>query len=155
MLFFKLFIVICGGSSKVICAFLLLRQNQNLTLFMVFKVEKRHYRPLHTVVNQSCASLKGMFAKNERVYRLTAKNDRFWSLLILLLSVSSIRRKLLKWLILINIVSIQIQKVFYNFLIIDATDISKISSNQKRLFFAVSLHPLSFFANIPFKERFA
>ena len=38
----------------------------------------------------------GVFAKNERGYRLTAKNNRFWSLLILLLSVASIRRKLLK-----------------------------------------------------------
>ena len=41
-------------------------------------------------------SLKGVFAKNERGYRLNAKNKRFWSLLILLLSVASIRRKLLK-----------------------------------------------------------
>ena len=40
--------------------------------------------------------LKGVFAKNERGYRLTAKNKRFWSLLILLLSVASISRKLLK-----------------------------------------------------------
>ena len=38
----------------------------------------------------------GVFAKNERGYSLTAKNTRFWSLLILLLSVASIRRKLLK-----------------------------------------------------------
>ena len=29
-------------------------------------------------------------------YRLTAKNKRFWSLLILLLSVASLMRKLLK-----------------------------------------------------------
>jgi len=41
-------------------------------------------------------SLKGVFLKNERGYRLTAKNKRFWWLLILLLSVASIRRKLLK-----------------------------------------------------------
>ena len=40
--------------------------------------------------------LKGVFAKNERGYRLNAINKRFWSLLILLLSVASIRRKLLK-----------------------------------------------------------
>ena len=37
--------------------------------------------------------------------------------------------------------------VFNNFLLIDGTDRSKISSDQKRLFFFVSLHPLSFFAN--------
>ena len=35
-----------------------------------------------------------MFAKSERGYRLTEKNKRFWSLLILLFSVASIRRKL-------------------------------------------------------------
>ena len=39
--------------------------------------------------------------------------------------------------------------VFNNFLHIDAR--SKISSDQKRLFIAVSLYPLSFFANTPFK----
>ena len=38
-----------------------------------------------------------------------------------------------------------------NFLLIDATDRNKISSDQKRLFFDVSLYPLSFFANTPFK----
>ena len=36
------------------------------------------------------------FAKNERGYRLTAINNRFWSLLIFFLSVASIMRKLLK-----------------------------------------------------------
>ena len=40
--------------------------------------------------------------------------------------------------------------VFNNFLLIDATDRSKISSDQKCVFFAVSLYPLSFFANTPF-----
>ena len=41
--------------------------------------------------------------------------------------------------------------VFNNFLLIDATDRSKISSDQKRFFIALSLFPLSFFANTPFK----
>ena len=40
--------------------------------------------------------LNGVFAKNERGYRLNAIKKRFESLLILLLSVASIRRKLLK-----------------------------------------------------------
>ena len=40
--------------------------------------------------------------------------------------------------------------VFNNFLLIDATDRSKISSDQKRFFIALSLYPLSFFANTPF-----
>ena len=39
-----------------------------------------------------------------------------------------------------------------NFLIIDATDRRKISSDQKRLFIAVSLYPVSFFTNTPFKK---
>ena len=41
---------------------------------------------------------------------------------------------------------------FNNFLLIDATDRSKISSDQKRLFFALSLYPLSFFAKTPLKR---
>ena len=40
--------------------------------------------------------------------------------------------------------------VFINFLLIDATDRSKISSDQKRFFIALSVYPLSFFANTPF-----
>ena len=47
-----------------------------------------------------------------------------------------------------------VQVVFYNFFLIDATDRSKISSDQKRLFFAVCLYPLSFLANTPFKLAF-
>ena len=43
--------------------------------------------------------------------------------------------------------------VFNNFLFIDATDRSKISGDQKRFFIALSLYPLSFFANTPFKQK--
>ena len=42
--------------------------------------------------------------------------------------------------------------VFNNFLLIDTTDKSKISSDQKRFFIALSLYPLSFVANTPFNE---
>jgi len=49
-------------------------------------------------------------------------------------------------------VSYSLWDVFNNFLLIDATDRSKISSDQKRFFIALSLFPLSFFANTPFKE---
>ena len=45
--------------------------------------------------------------------------------------------------------------VFNNFLLIDATDRSKISSDQKRFFIALSLYPLSFFVNTPFKLKFS
>jgi len=41
--------------------------------------------------------------------------------------------------------------VFNNFLLIDVADRSNISSDQKRLFFAVIIYPLSFLANTPFK----
>ncbi len=50
-----------------------------------------HRKPLNIIW-----ILKGVFAKNERGYKLIVKNNRFWSVLILLLSVGSIRRKLLK-----------------------------------------------------------
>ena len=49
-----------------------------------------------SVQNPQILPLKVVFAKNERGYRFTAINNRFWSLLILLLSVASIRRKFLK-----------------------------------------------------------
>ena len=44
--------------------------------------------------------------------------------------------------------------VFKNFLLTDATDRNKISSDQKRFFIAFSLYPLSFFVNTPFKSYF-
>ena len=53
---------------------------------------------------------KGSVCKKERGFRLTAKNTRFSSLLILLLSFASIKRKLLKRRIMKNVASIQIQK---------------------------------------------
>ena len=46
--------------------------------------------------------------------------------------------------------SYSVLDVFNNFLLIDATDRSKINSDQKRFFIALSLYPLSFFANTPF-----
>ena len=43
--------------------------------------------------------------------------------------------------------------VFNKFLLIDATYRSKISSDQKRFFIALSLYPLSFFAKNPFNFK--
>ena len=43
-------------------------------------------------------------------------------------------------------------KLFGIRLLIDATDRSKISSDQKRFFIALSLYPLSFFANTLFNS---
>ena len=48
--------------------------------------------------------------------------------------------------------SYSVWDVLNNFLLIDATDRSKISSDQKHFFIALSLYPLTFFANTPFKE---
>ena len=42
-------------------------------------------------------------------------------------------------------------ELFLTIFSLDSTDRSKISTDQKRLFFAVSLYPLLFFANTPFK----
>jgi len=44
--------------------------------------------------------------------------------------------------------------VFNNFLFIDATDRSKISSDQRRFFIALGIYPLTFFAKSPFKRNF-
>ena len=49
--------------------------------------------------------------------------------------------------------SYSVWDVFNNFSLIDATDRSKISSDQKRFFIALNLYPLSFFANTPFKRQ--
>ena len=43
--------------------------------------------------------------------------------------------------------------VFIKFLLIDATDRSKTSSDQTSFYIALSLYPLSFFANTPFKAK--
>ena len=51
---------------------------------------------LYTGLTTKDKTLKGVFTKNERGYRLNAIKKRFLSLVILLLSVASIRRKLIK-----------------------------------------------------------
>ena len=43
-------------------------------------------------------------------------------------------------------------RFFSNFLLVDQTDRSKISSDHYRIFFDMSLYPLLFFANTPFKK---
>ena len=48
-------------------------------------------------------------------------------------------------------ISYSVWDVINNFLLIDATDRSKISSDQKSFFIASSLYPLSIYANTPFK----
>ena len=108
-----------------------------------------------------------MFAKNERGYRLYAikkalliatnftsiccvykeKIDLFEIKLILYGLSSMLQFSQFIWSL-----SYSVWDVFNNFLLIDATDRSKISCDQKRFFIALSLYPLSFFANTPFKN---
>ena len=53
----------------------------------------------------------------------------------------------------VRALSYSVLVVFNNFLLIDATtDRSKIISDQKRFFIALSLYPLSFFVNTHFKK---
>ena len=73
-------------------------------------------------------------------YRLYYLNDLFEMKLIFLRSKSYVA------IFSISMdASYSVWDVFNNFLLIDATDRSKISSDQKRFFI-----PLSFFANTPF-----
>ena len=55
-----------------------------------------NFKLVCAIFNEYWWDIKGSDHKNERGYRLNAIKKRFLSLLILLLSVASIRRKLLK-----------------------------------------------------------
>ena len=127
----------CGFPLKIACGLLTtetikeiarVRQFSNDDIFhIVYKIRFKAYR---------CESiyilfLKEVFAKNERGYRLPTNNKRFWSLLILQFSQFGWMLRYSVW------------AVFNNYLLIDATDRSKISSHQKRLFLAVCIPPLN------------
>ena len=77
---------------------LLLATNLNLVIPITLQSDGINlwYLKLWVFYLTEFIQLKGVFAKNERGYRRNAKNKRFWSLQILLLSVASIRRKLVK-----------------------------------------------------------
>ena len=84
-------------------------------IFEIFQIWIIFYNIFHSYTPENMYSntafdftFKGGFAKNEREYRLKSKNYQWWTLWILLLSVNSIRRKLLKWFIRKSIESIQI-----------------------------------------------
>ena len=66
----------------------------NFNLFYFWRMNINYYIPKGWI--WFIAFLKWVFAKNEGGYRFHPIKNRFWSLLILLLSVVSIRRKLLK-----------------------------------------------------------
>ncbi len=90
-------VIMTNGIRKV-------RQGVNIFYKIILDSCKIHLRQILVHGTDSLNSrlsngfwfLKGVFAKNERGYRFNAIKKRFWSLLILLLSVASIRRKLLK-----------------------------------------------------------
>ena len=87
-----------------------------------------------------------MWLKKNDDYRLQYLNDLFeikWIFYRL--------SRMLQFSEFVWALSLSVWDVFNNFLLIDATDRSKISSDQKRFFIALSLYPLSFFANTPFK----
>ena len=92
----------------------------------IFVMLTHRYRLLWKVayIFKSGLTLKGVFAKNVRGYTLNAIKKRFWSLLILLLSIASIRRKLLKTINSEERSVIQIQK-----------DAATFNSDRKQLFF--------------------
>ena len=80
--FFELFFYFLHICNPFFSKFLITSQSEEFQWY--FKVL---IRPVQK------STLKGVFAKYERGYRLTAKNKCFWSLL---LSVASLKRKLLK-----------------------------------------------------------
>ena len=129
--------------------------------------------------------LKGVFAKNERGYRLDERGYRLMKYQLFTNASKNNWRLLFvisewfvydtSWMLhlfeFVWALRSSVLVVFNNFLLIDATDRSKISnqkrffialdatdrskiSDQKRFFFTeLSLYPLSFFANSPFKTE--
>ena len=90
-----------GDTNKKIISFVKHFMKNNISLKekeLRQKVKSNKCNKLWSAQKIDChaTKLKGVFAKNERGYRLMAKNYSFWSLLILLLSVASVRIKLLK-----------------------------------------------------------
>ena len=67
--------------------------NQNISMLSNFRVKPSPDFGILSYINNN---IKGNVCKNERGYRHSAKNNHFWLLLILLLSVASLRRKWLK-----------------------------------------------------------
>ena len=109
-------------------------------VFMSYKLKNQCHLSIFSLNLEKIHILKGVLAKNEREYRLTSKNSRWWLLLILPLYVASIRRKLLK-------TSFGLRR--FNFLHIDETDKSNFSGNQQKNFFNVSLYPFQFLRTLP------
>ena len=73
-----------------------MKSNDFLSNFIANFLREKIDEKRITIFFLGCSILKGVLAKNVRGYRHTAKSKRLWSLLIILPSVVSIRRKLLK-----------------------------------------------------------
>ena len=101
--------------------------------------------------------LKGVFAKNQNYYEISTIYECVEKQSMTIIWIIKLIFNDSSWMLHLSefvwTLSSSVWVVFINFLLIDATDISKISSDQKRFFFAGSLYPLSFFANTPFKIK--
>jgi len=96
--------------------------------------------------------LKGVFAKNERGLAAKKYVCNIWMVCLELNWFVYDPSWMLHLSEFVWTLRSSVWVVFNNFLLIDATDRSTISSDQKRLFFAVNLYPHSFFVNTPFKH---
>ena len=105
--------------------------------------------------------MKGVFAKNERGYRLNAIKKCFWSLPKLKFELKFHNILYFSWSesffwkhlflfrgFLTMKTTFSVWVVFNNFLLVDATD-----RRLEAIKSALSLYPLSFFANTPFNTR--
>ena len=90
----------CSRDEKKLEAFLNIHKKSlrvaDMKIFLPFTINLDPY--LKKIIKEEVrfSTLKGVFAKNKRGYRLTSNWIWWWLLLTLLLSVESIRRKGLK-----------------------------------------------------------
>ena len=108
------------------------------------------YGPVFQVYNFFC--LKGVFAKKERGFLSMITVCNTWKICLELNLFFYDPSLMLQHSEFVWTLRSPLWVVFNNFLLIDATDRSKIRSDLKRLFFVVST-PFSIFANTPFKGR--
>ena len=96
------------------------------------------------------APAKYYFKKNQQYYEILTNASKNYQWLLVIISEWFVWNYNPSWISeFVWTLRSSIWVVFNNFLLIDATYRSKISSDQKRLFFAVRLYPLAFFANTP------
>ena len=88
------------------------------------------------------------------MYECVKKIDDYWLMMNDLLGIELIffydGSRILQLSEFVSTLCFSVWVVYNNFLLIDATNKSKISINHHRIFFDVNLYPLSFFANTSF-----